>query len=214
MNDLHPEIVVLAGTNGAGKSSVAGVVLRQRGGDYFNPDEEARRCRANDGELSVGQANARAWAIGVRMLRAAIDGRLRFAFETTLGGRTITGLLGKATNVGIPVRVWYVGLETADLHVARVLARVERGGHAIPEDRIRHRYDASRTNLIALLPHLAELKLYDNTRDGDPASGRVPEPLLVLHLRNGKFIDGCSLGDVPRWARPIVQAAATVYGGG
>lgn len=214
MSGLDPEILILAGTNGAGKSSVAGVVLRLRGGDYFNPDEEARGCRAHDLELSVVQANACAWAIGVRMLRAAIDRRLRFAFETTLGGRTITGLLRKATNVGIPVRVWYVGLETADLHVERVLARVERGGHAIPEERIRHRYDASRTNLIALLPHLAELKLYDNTRGGDPSRGGVPEPLLVLHLKNGKLIDGCRLIDVPGWARPILQAAAIMYGGG
>ena len=56
----------------------------------------------------------------------AIAERLDFAFETTLGGRTITALLDEAASSGAHVHVWYVGLSSADLHVARVRARVER----------------------------------------------------------------------------------------
>lgn len=202
-----PEIVVLAGTNGAGKSSVAGAALRQAGGDYYNPDEVARRRRAADPELPRREANSRAWHIGRHCLERAIVQRFRFVFESTLGGRTITSLLHKAANVGLPVRIWYVGLDSVERHLERVRARVARGGHPIPEERIRERYDTSRENLIRLLPHLTELELYDNSRERDPADGIAPEPLLILHLKEGRVRDMCPLEDVPAWARPIVQRA-------
>lgn len=201
-----PAIVVLAGTNGAGKSSIAGEALRRAGAEYFNADEATQRFRERHPELSLEEANSRAWRMGRRLLTRAIDERLRFAFETTLGGRTMTGLLMRAANVGIPVRVWYVGLSTADLHVQRVRARAERGGHDVAEERVRLRYDSSRRNLIALVPYVAELKLYDNSTEGDPAAGERPQPLLVLHLRAGRIVESCPLQDVPGWAKPIVQA--------
>jgi predicted ABC-type ATPase len=71
------------------------------------------------------------------------------AFETTLGGSTITALPERALAAGIAVRVWrvgYVGLEGLDLHLARVRARVARGGHDIPAERVRARHDQSRLN--------------------------------------------------------------------
>lgn len=68
-----PEIVVLAGTNGAGKSSVAGAALRQAGGDYFNPDEVASRLREVDPALSRRKANSRAWHVGRHLLERAIE---------------------------------------------------------------------------------------------------------------------------------------------
>jgi predicted ABC-type ATPase len=206
------EIVVLAGTNGAGKSSIAGAALRRAGGDYFNPDEVARRLRRADPELSRREANSRAWHIGRHFLERAIEQRFRFALETTLGGRTITGLLLKAANVGLPVRTWYVGLASVELHLERVRTRVALGGHPIPEARIRERYDASRENLVRLVPHLTELKLYDNSRERDPAAGVPPEPLLVLHVKGGEVVDACPMPDVPQWAKPIVQRVRQIHG--
>lgn len=200
-------IVVLAGTNGAGKSSVAGEALRQAGGAYYNPDEATLRFLTLYPGMSREEANGRAWRLGRLLLHRAIEQRRAFAFETTLGGRTMTGLLMKAANVGIAVHVWYVGLDSPDRHVARVRARVARGGHHISEARIRARYDASRANLVSLLPHLAELKVYDNSTEGDPHSGGRPSPRLILHLKAGGVVGACSLADVPGWAKPIVLAA-------
>lgn len=205
---LTPQIVVLAGVNGAGKSSIAGRGLRQFGGDYYNPDEATQKLLKRYPGLSPEEANARAWDAGRLLLERAIAHRLRFAFETTLGGRTITGLLLKAANVGIPVRVWYVGLASIDLHIERVRSRVERGGHAIPEERIRERYDTSRENLIRLLPHLTEFRLLDNSQERDLDAGEAPEPFVILHLKHGVVIDACPLDVVPEWAKPIVQAVA------
>ena len=202
-----PRIYVLAGTNGAGKSSIAGAMLLRRRVEYFNPDEAARRILAANPGISQTQANGAAWHEGRRLLERAIAEQLDFAFETTLGGRTITGLLERAAAQGIEVRVWYVGLTSPALHVARVRARVAKGGHDIPEARIRERYDASRLNLIRLLPSLIELWVYDNSREADPHTGVAPEPRLVLHLRRGAIVGPRDLSGTPEWAKAIVAAA-------
>ena len=67
----------------------------------------------------------------------------------------MTALLERALAVGLEVRVWYVGLSSPELHLARVRARVAKGGHDIPEAQVRARYDSSRLNLIRLLPRRA-----------------------------------------------------------
>ncbi|MGI9026806.1 MAG: AAA family ATPase, partial [Burkholderiaceae bacterium] len=160
---MHARIYVLAGVNGAGKSSIAGAAFRAHGADYFNPDEAARRLIATNPRLSQTEANALAWQQGKRLLERAIVERLDHAFETTLGGHTLPRLLAEAAAVGIAVHVWYAGLASPELHIRRVQARVRRGGHDIPEEAIRRRYQHSRLNLIELLPRLAALRLYDNS---------------------------------------------------
>jgi predicted ABC-type ATPase len=203
----HPCIYVLAGTNGAGKSSIAGAMFRAAKADYFNPDEAARRILLRNPGTDPTAANSAAWHEGRRLLQRAIDERLDFAFETTLGGATIVRLLEQAASAGIAVRIWYVGLTDPELHIARVRARVAAGGHDIPESKIRERFDTSRTNLIRLLPQLTALRLYDNSADHDPRLGQAPVPLLVLHLDRGRVVRTCDLPRTPAWAKPIVAAA-------
>jgi predicted ABC-type ATPase len=196
---------VLAGTNGAGKSSIGGAMLRQAGGEYFNPDEAARRILAANPGMTQLEANGAAWQEGRRLLERAIEKRLTFAFETTLGGTTITALLEKALSSGIEVRIWYAGLISVDLHIARVRSRVVKGGHDIPEACIRERYDRSRANLVRLLPRLTELRVYDNSQDADPATGVAPKPELLLHMVAGRLVESCLA--VPAWAEAIFVAA-------
>lgn len=200
-------IYVLAGTNGAGKSSLAGAAFRQHSSDYFNPDEAARRIRANNPKLTTAEANSIAWHQGRRLLERAIGGQLNFSFETTLGGHSITKLLEQALHQDIEVRVWYAGLDSVEKHLARVHARVKRGGHDIPEADIRKRFDQSRLNLIRLLPHLTELRLYDNSIEADPHLGKLPTPKLLLHTLHGKRVGQKRLASTPEWAKPIVMAA-------
>lgn len=200
-------IYVLAGTNGAGKSSIAGAMLLQRGVEFFNPDKAAMQIRfANPGITNEG-ANSAAWHHGRRLLERAIAERLNFAFETTLGGHTITTLLASALSMGVEVRIWYVGLSSPELHIARVHSRVARGGHDIPEIKIRERYNDSRLNLIQLMPKLTELRVYDNSQEADPQAGVAPEPTLLLHLACATIISSCELINTPEWAKPILLAA-------
>lgn len=203
----RPRIYVLAGVNGAGKSSLGGAAIRDLGGDYYNPDEAARALMVANPRLGQTEANGNAWLIGKKLLEKAIADRLDFAFESTLGANTIPALLRVAAQQGYEVRVWYVGLSSPELHLARVKSRVRKGGHSIPEADIRRRFDHSRFNLIDLLPHLAALRVYDNSADADPAKGRAPKPVLVLHMERGKILNAADLPNTPDWAKPIVAAA-------
>src|SRR5207245_4919856 len=191
-----PRIYVLAGTNGAGKSSLMGATLLQQGVEYFNPDHVAQRVFLANPGISQLKANSAAWHGGKRLLERAITEKLDFAFETKLGGKTIADLLDKALSERSEVRIWYVGLDSVERHIARVRSRVEQGGHDIPEQRIRERYTQSRLNLIRLLPLLTELLLYDNSEEADPRTGTpgtAPEPSLVLRLVPGKVREPCVL---------------------
>ena len=202
-----PCIYVLAGANGAGKSSIGGAAFMQAGSAYFNPDEAARRILGTNPRIDQRAANAAAWNQGRRLLERAIAERLTFAFETTLGGNTIRALLERALASGLEVRVWYVGLSTPELHIKRVRSRVERGGHDIPEEKIRERFHRSRLNLIQLLPTLTEVRVYDNSKEADPNAGCIPEPMLILHCHSGKLVETCDLTTAPEWTKPILLAA-------
>jgi predicted ABC-type ATPase len=202
-----PRIYVLAGVNGAGKSSIGGAAFRSFGADYYNPDETARALRDSNPVLSQAEANSEAWHRGRRLLERASAERLDFAIETTLGGNTIVRLLAEAAAKGTELYVWYVGLASPELHIARVRSRARRGGHDIPERDIRRRYEHSRLNLIHLLPHLAGLRVYDNSADADPAAGKMPAPMQVLHMGRGKLLNPRDLPRTPEWAKPIVAAA-------
>ena len=207
-----PCIYVLAGTNGAGKSSIGGAAFRERGADYFNPDEAARAIRDKNPRITLEEANSAAWFEGKRLLERAIRERLDYAFETTLGGHTIAALLETAMAAGIEVRIWYAGLESAELHIARVRARVAKGGHDIPESKIRERYEQSRLNLIRLMPALAELRIYDNSEKADPEAGAAPEPRLILHMKGAAIVESCALEEVPEWTKPLMAVAIRIAG--
>ena len=193
--------------NGAGKSSIGGAAFRDFGGEYYNPDEAARALMAAHSALSQAEANGLAWGQGRRLLERAIAERLDFAFETTLGANTIPRLLAEAAAKGFEVLVWYAGLASPELHIERVRSRVRRGGHPISESDIRRRFEHSRLNLIHLMPKLAALRVYDNSADADPAAGKKPTPVLVLHLEKGKILNRKDLARAPEWAKPIVAAA-------
>jgi predicted ABC-type ATPase len=199
------KILVLAGVNGAGKSSLLGAMLREDGASWFNPDAFTREL------VELGwpheEANAEAWQEGTRRLRQAIADGDDYAFESTLGANTIPRLLREAC-ADHEVTIWFCGLSSVGLHIERVAARVAAGGHDIPEARIRARYDSSRANLIELLPHLSALHVYDNSRPAD-AEGQV-EPFVVLEMdRDGIHypITPEELEQTPEWAKPIVMAA-------
>ena len=198
---------MLAGVNGAGKSSLGGAALHASGAEFFNPDIAAARLRAQQPGLSAAQANGLAWTLGRQGLERALAGGLTYAFETTLGGASIARLLLDGTRGGAQVNVWYAGLATPELHLRRIAARVTAGGHDIPEAKVRERFDASRANLVKLMPLLSSLRLYDNSFEADPRAGRRPQPVLLLRMQARRILSHAPLPSVPAWAKPLLAAA-------
>lgn len=204
-------IYVIAGVNGAGKSSIGGAAFRELGADYYNPDEAARRMLDRNPALSQADANSAAWHQGVRLLRRAVAERKDFAFETTLGAHTIPRMIQEAASQGIEIFAWYVGLASVQLHIDRVNARMRHGGHAIAGDLIERRFEQSRINLIELMPHLTELRVYDNSVDADPAVGKTPKLKLLLHMKRSTILNLQELNNTPDWAKPIVSTALKLH---
>jgi predicted ABC-type ATPase len=205
----RPVLYVLAGVNGAGKSSIGGHLLARNGLTWFNPDTFARELKAATG-CDQETANANAWQESMRRLEEAIAKGLSHAFETTLGGNSMTAKILEATKTHA-VLIWFCGLSSPELHIARVEARVAAGGHPIPEEKIRERYPLAQMNLIKLMPHVAYIKVYDNSAEA-AADGTVPDPILVLEMENGQVIspapeDLDALQRAPEWVKPILEAA-------
>jgi predicted ABC-type ATPase len=215
----HGSIFVLAGCNGAGKSSIGGAALLESGVRFYNPDEAARKILAANAHMvpppTMGEVNAAAWSQGRTLLERAIDRHLNFAFETTLGGQTMTELLERAAGESCAVHVWFAGLENVELHIERVRQRVAGGGHDIPREKIVERYDGGRRNLVRLLPQLASVRVYDNSVEADPAQGLTPAPRLLLHCVERRIVTPTKLrsllADTPAWAKPVVAAALALH---
>ena len=115
-------------------------------------------------------------------------------------------MLLRAAGNGLAVKVCFVGLASVELHLLRVAARVKAGGHDIPKEKIRERWQNSRLNLLRLLPHLRELILWDNSAEANFKDIR-PRPVLLPHLQNAEIIAPKNLTHTPEWAQPIVAAA-------
>jgi predicted ABC-type ATPase len=205
----QPVLYVLAGVNGAGKSSIGGHLLQRDGLTWFNPDTFARALRAATG-CDQETANANAWQESMHRLEEAIAKGMNHSFETTLGGKSVTAQILQATKTH-SVLIWFCGLTSPELHIARVEARVAAGGHPIPEEKIRERYPLAQMNLIKLMPHVAYIKVYDNSAEA-AADGTVPDPILVLEMENGQVLspapdDLDALERAPQWTRSILEAA-------
>jgi len=202
-------ILVAAGTNGAGKSSIVGEFLAAKGGAYFNPDLAARELIQKG--VPTEQANASAWKLGFNALQRAISNNEDFSFETTLGGNTIARELHQAIKVGLKIYIWYVGLASPELHIARVRARVGRGGHEIPEAKIRERYPKSLANLVSFIGSAAQVHVFDNSVESTEG---LPQTIRVFRVRGERIVEPdleTLMTQTPNWAKPVVAAAVKVH---
>lgn len=149
-----PEVIVFAGPNGSGKSTIT--QMARIGGTYINADDIKRTTLCSDIEAAV-----KAEELRENMIRSKKD----FTFETVLSTDRNLLLLQKAKEQGYFVRGIYVLTANVDINVARVHVREMTGGHGVPEEKIRSRYDKA----LALIPRLVEvcdiLHIYDNTKE-------------------------------------------------
>ena len=150
---ILPEVMVFAGPNGSGKSTITR--MAKTVGEYINADEIKRATLCTDLEAAV-----KAEELREKMVSEKKD----FTFETVLSTSRNLLLLKKAKELGYFIRVIYVLTASADINVARVNVREALGGHGVPEEKIRSRYEKA----MDLIPQLVEIcdimHIYDNTQ--------------------------------------------------
>lgn len=208
MAKTAPAILVAAGTNGAGKSSIVQPFIEASGGAYYNPDQYAATLIRHG--MPPSDANALAWARGYQQLCTAVEDGTAYAFETTLGGHSIAYQLMRALAFERQVVILYVGLVSPELHLQRIRDRVTRGGHDIPEDAVRRRYDDSRRNLLSFIGTRATIRVWDNsvqTPDGRPTLAK--EVFRIEHSRL-RLPRGFDAQKVPGWSRPLLAQAVNL----
>jgi predicted ABC-type ATPase len=202
-------VALFVGTNGAGKSSIVAEAMAFHGLSYFNPDTFAARMIERG--MTPDEANPVAWKMGYDALRHAINQNQNFAFETTLGGESITAELHRAMGLKREVHIFYVGLATVALHVKRVKARVSRGGHAIPEAKIEERFGRSLIHLVGLIGKVSSLSVFDNSEESGDGTPRVR---LVFRMNGRRIVEPdrqTLVVETPEWAKPLVAAAFRAY---
>jgi predicted ABC-type ATPase len=157
-----PRVVVLAGINGAGKTTASRHLLTDvlKIPTFVNADAIARGLNGLNPEAEA----FRAGRIMLDQMNELVQRREDFAFETTLSARTYANWARQLRVTGYEVRLYYYWLNSPDVAIARVALRVQSGGHFVPDEDIRRRYARSVRNFLELYRPIAdEWEVYDNT---------------------------------------------------
>lgn len=146
----------------------------------------------------------------MRRLDVAVAQGQDFAFETTLGGRSVPARL-RAASRSHDVLVWFCGLDSPERHLERVRERLAAGGHHMAEAKICERWRSAVANLITLLPELAQVCVFDNGAGVAPGEIVRDPAVPVAIFRDGRLrwpvaTDATQLARTPDWAKPLLKA--------
>ncbi|MSR64630.1 MAG: Zeta toxin family protein [Verrucomicrobiae bacterium] len=146
MPTQQPTIYVIAGCNGAGKTTFAREFLPKEVKclRFLNADEIARGLSP----FAPEAGSFKAGRLLLREVRECISHRETFALESTLSGKTYIRLFRRARQLGYEIELHYLWLSSPVQAIARVRQRVQQGGHHVPAVDIRRRFRRSLAHLV------------------------------------------------------------------
>lgn len=156
-----PNLYIIAGCNGAGKTTASFNVLPQilQCREFVNADEIAKGLSPFCPESVAIQAGK----LMLERIDSLLTDNVSFAIETTLATRSYKNLILRAKEKGYNVSLLFFWLESPELACQRVHKRVSEGGHDIPVDTIYRRYWLGLENLFRIfIPIVDDWSLYDN----------------------------------------------------
>ena len=197
LKDMHrPELIIIAGPNGSGKTSVTQKFLHHEwaeGTIYINPDEVAKDKFGdwNSREAIISAANYCAeWR------EQCLAEKKSFVFETVMSAEDKIDFIIRAKAVGFFIRLFFISTSHPSINASRIARRVMEGGHDVPIPKIVSRYNKSIENCKTVAPIVDRLYVYDNSVDNQDAS-------IQYRLTNGKLAK-MYVDDVPEWAQIIL----------
>jgi len=189
----RPTLFLIAGPNGAGKSTFYETVLAPRTLAPFVNADIIQRDELGD---PSPEASYRAAEIAGERRREHMAAGQSFVMETVFSHPSKLELLQDARDAGYRIIVFHLALASPDLAVARVTARIDEGGHPVPEEKIRQRFDRN-APLIRRAALLADRAMIFD------ASALNERPVVLLEL---------SQGQVARRAAELPEWFETLYG--
>lgn len=191
-----PELIIIAGPNGSGKTSVTKRFLHHEwaeGTVYINPDEVANDIFGgwNSKEAVLSAANYCAeWR------EKCLAEKKSFVFETVMSAMDKVDFIARAKRSGYFIRLFFISTESPKINAARIVDRVMQGGHDVPITKIVSRYYKSIQNCKVVSSIVDRLYVYDNSVDGEEAR-------ILFRLLNG-VMGKMYVTKVPEWAQTIL----------
>lgn len=182
------QYTIIGGVNGAGKSSLTGVLKAERSdlGQIIDVDKLAIQ---HGGFIEGGKA-------AVRLQAQYIAEGISFTQETTLAGQRPLRMIREAKEAGYHVRLFYVGISSAEEALRRIENRVRKGGHDIPRADVLRRFQERNTALARVLAYVDEATFYDNENGF----------AVVAEYRNGELLTRGQY--LPAWLADLMEALA------
>ena len=178
----RPVLIVIAGPNGSGKTSVTSKILHHEwleDSEYINQDAVLKAANyCND------------WR------ERCLAERKSHIFETVMSASDKVDYILRAKEAGFFIRLFFVSTESPTINAKRVANRVLNGGHDVPIPKIISRYDKSIVNCEILSPIVDRLYVYDNSIED-------AEARLLFRLSDGELVKRY-VDDIPAWAAPIL----------
>ena len=192
-----PKLLIIAGPNGSGKTSVTDKILKHEwieGCEYINPDNIARDVFGDwNSPDTVLQAAQHATAAREKCIA---DGR-SLIFETVLSAPDKISFVERAKQKDYFIRLFFISTDSPQINTARIAHRVMTGGHDVPIPKIISRYYKSMTNCGLLASIVDRLYIYDNSVEN-------VFPQLLFRAADGKLTK--QYAPIHDWANIIFRA--------
>ncbi len=189
-------MIVIAGPNGSGKTSVTQKFLHHEWAEgtlYINPDDVARD---KFGDWNSTEAIMKAARYCTELRETCLQKRRSFVFETVMSAEDKVSFIFRAKRAGFFIRLFFISTAHPSINAARIANRVLKGGHDVPITKIISRYYKSIENCYTVAPIVDRLYVYDNSVDGQDAK-------LQFRLVNGE-VKKIYVDDIPKWAQILL----------
>ncbi len=180
-------MIMLAGPNGAGKSTIYEHIVRHKFNAPFINADHIQKQELDDQSM---QGAYQAAKIAEQRRQFHLKNNLSFVSESTFSHPSKLDLITTAKQADFRVILYHVNVKTPELSIARVASRVVQGGHNVPEDKIRARYQRNQALIKQAVLGADVGFVYDNS-----ALNQVPE--LCLTLRHGRIVQRANA--LPNW---------------
>ncbi|MDE6247111.1 MAG: zeta toxin family protein [Muribaculaceae bacterium] len=191
-----PELIIIAGPNGSGKTSITQKFLHHEwaeGTTYINPDQIAKDL-FGDWNNSESVLKAAAYCSDLR--EQCLKGKKSFVFETVFSAQDKIDFVIRAKQAGFFIRIFFISTSNPAINASRIAKRVMEGGHDVPITKIISRYNKSIQNCKTVSAIVDRLYVYDNSIDDADA---IP----LFRLSDGTVAKQYT-EDIPEWAKMLL----------